>query len=54
MKIENEDLWSKIKDGTLKGLSIEGYFISKLEQMSTAIYSEEQILESLAEILKIK
>jgi len=54
MKIENEDLWSKIKDGTLKGLSIEGYFVDKLQKMSTAIYSEEQILESLAEILKIK
>jgi len=54
MKIENEDLWSKIKDGTLKGLSIERYFVDKLQKMSTAIYSEEQILESLAEILKIK
>tara|TARA_R100001594_G_scaffold37877_1_gene68452 strand:+ start:2396 stop:3001 length:606 start_codon:yes stop_codon:yes gene_type:complete len=54
MKIENDDLWSKIKDGTLKGLSIEGYFVDKLQKMSTAIYSEEQILESLAEILKIK
>ena len=54
MKIENDELWSKIKEGELKGLSIEGYFVDKLQKMSTTIYSEEQILESLAEILKIK
>jgi hypothetical protein len=33
MKIENDDLWKKIKDGELKGLSIEGYFTNKFEQM---------------------
>jgi hypothetical protein len=26
MRINNDELWSKIKDGSLKGLSIEGYF----------------------------
>ena len=54
MKIENDELWSKIKDGTLKGLSIEGYFVDRLQKMSTAIYSKEQILETLADIMKIK
>jgi hypothetical protein len=34
MKIENEDLWQKIKSGELKGLSIEGYFVDKMEKMS--------------------
>ena len=30
MRIDNEELWSKIKDGSLKGLSIEGYFTDKM------------------------
>jgi hypothetical protein len=33
MKIENEELWQKIKAGELKGLSIEGYFTNKFESM---------------------
>tara|TARA_R100000654_G_scaffold71939_1_gene103322 strand:- start:1777 stop:2958 length:1182 start_codon:yes stop_codon:yes gene_type:complete len=34
MRINNEDIWQQIKDGTLKGLSIEGYFIDKVEKMA--------------------
>ena len=34
MKIENDELWSKIKDGELRGLSIEGYFTDKIESMT--------------------
>ena len=54
MKIENDELWQKIKEGELKGLSIEGYFIDKLEKMGKSTYSKKEILESLADILKIK
>mgnify|MGYP003132740741 CR=1 FL=1 len=41
MKIENEDLWQRIKAGEIKGLSIEGYFIDKLEQMGKQFTDEE-------------
>lgn len=34
MRIENDNVWEQIKDGTLKGLSIEGYFVDKMEKMS--------------------
>ena len=34
MKINNDDVWNQIKEGTLKGLSIEGYFVNKMEKMS--------------------
>tara|TARA_R100000655_G_scaffold109282_1_gene163363 strand:- start:1045 stop:1797 length:753 start_codon:yes stop_codon:yes gene_type:complete len=34
MRISNDDIWSQIKEGTIKGLSIEGYFIDKMEKMS--------------------
>ena len=54
MKIENEQMWEKIKQGELKGLSIEGYFVDKMEQLSKTKYTDENILEALADILKIK
>jgi hypothetical protein len=41
MKIENDELWSRIKSGELKGLSIEGYFIDRMETMSKAITNEQ-------------
>ena len=33
MKIENDEVWQLIKDKKLKGLSIEGYFIDKMNQL---------------------
>ena len=49
MKIENEELWQEIKNGTLKGLSIEGYFIDKMEKMSKTI-TDEQIRAAYKEL----
>jgi len=51
MKIQNEDLWNKIKSGELKGLSIEGYFTDKMEKMSEKQPSDEEILKALNEII---
>ena len=34
MRIDNEDLWKEIKSGSLRGLSIEGYFCNRMEKMS--------------------
>jgi len=52
MKINNSDLWSKIKDGELKGLSIEGYFTDKMEKMSEKAPTDEEILKALNEIIR--
>tara|TARA_R100001460_G_scaffold61638_1_gene101731 strand:- start:2310 stop:3041 length:732 start_codon:yes stop_codon:yes gene_type:complete len=53
MKIENDEMWNKIKDGELKGLSIEGYFIDKMEKMSETIKpTNEEILAALNEIIQ--
>ena len=54
MKIENDDMWDKIKSGELKGLSIEGYFINKMEKMGKQQFSNEDILEALSELIKEK
>jgi hypothetical protein len=51
MRIDNEELWSKIKDGSLKGLSIEGYFTDKMEKMSEREPTNQEILEALKEII---
>ena len=51
MKIENDELWSKIKDGELKGLSIEGYFVDKMETLSEQQPTSEEILKALNEII---
>jgi len=51
MKIQNDDLWQKIKDGELKGLSIEGYFTDKMEAMSEKAPTNEEILKALNEII---
>ena len=51
MKIQNEDLWNKIKEGELKGLSIEGYFTDKMAKMSERQPTDEEILKALNEII---
>tara|TARA_R110001632_G_scaffold43057_4_gene109037 strand:- start:411 stop:1133 length:723 start_codon:yes stop_codon:yes gene_type:complete len=52
MKIENDELWQEIKSGTLKGLSIEGYFTDRMQEMSEKQPTNEEILSSLNEIIK--
>ena len=54
MKIENDEMWDKIKSGELKGLSIEGYFINKMEKMGKQQFSNEDVLEALSELIKEK
>ena len=51
MKIENDALWEKIKEGELKGLSIEGYFTDKMENMSNRQPTDQEILTALNEII---
>ena len=52
MKIENEELWEKVKSGSIKGLSIEGYFTSKFQAMQKQEPTDEEILSALNEIIR--
>jgi len=54
MKIENDELWQEIKSGNLRGLSIEGYFTNKFEQMQKAEPTTEEIRTALKELLSKK
>jgi len=51
MRIDNDELWNKIKSGELKGLSIEGYFTDKMEKMSETTPTDQEILAALNEII---
>jgi predicted nuclease with TOPRIM domain len=54
MKITNDDLWKKIKEGELKGLSIEGYFTNKFEAMQKKEFTNEEIRTALKELLSVQ
>ena len=51
MRITNDEIWKEIKNGSLKGLSIEGYFTDKMEKMSETTPTDAEILEALNEII---
>jgi len=54
LRIDNDEMWSKITGGELRGLSIEGYFINKMEKMGKQQFSNEDVLEALSELIKEK
>lgn len=48
-KVENESLWSKVKDGTFKGFSVEGLF--KYEKTGEVMTKDEEIMSQIFKIL---
>ena len=34
VRVDNDEMWQQVKDGTVRGLSIEGYFVDAVEEMS--------------------
>jgi hypothetical protein len=51
MKVNNDEIWKDVKLGKVKGFSIEGYFIDKLD-LSQVESDEEKQLKEIIEILK--
>jgi phage head maturation protease len=49
MKVNNDEVWQKVKDGEVKGFSIEGYFVDKYD-MSKNI-NEMDTIEKLKELI---
>ena len=37
MKVDNDEVWNKVKNNEVRGFSIEGYFVDKIEQMSKEV-----------------
>lgn len=53
MKVNNDDIWKRVKAGEVKGFSIEGYFADKYE-MSAQNEEKEELIAFLKEILDVK
>ena len=53
MKANNEDVWKDVKEGKVKGFSIEGYFADKYE-MSLEDKRKQDIIEQLKNLLKLE
>ena len=48
MKVNNDDVWKKVKAGEVKGFSIEGYFADKLERPNEPVKDEMSEQEDMA------
>jgi hypothetical protein len=53
MKVNNEEVWNDVKEGKVKGFSIEGYFADKYE-MSAKQEKRLQIIKELKKLLKLE
>ena len=52
MKVNNDEVWSDVKEGKVKGFSIEGYFADKYEMSLKETVSEPQTEDELIEKIK--
>ena len=51
MKVDNDQVWNDVKEGKVKGFSIEGFFADKLET-SMEEKEKSEIIEQLKSLLK--
>ena len=56
MKVNNDEVWSDVKEGKVKGFSIEGYFADKyemsLKETVSELQDEEELIEKIKEIIR--
>ena len=50
MKVNNDEVWNKVKAGEVKGFSIEGYFIDKYDMNKNI--NEMETIEKLKELIR--
>jgi hypothetical protein len=50
MKVNNDEIWDKVKAGEVKGFSIEGYFVDKYE-MSLQENEEERLINAIRDLI---
>jgi hypothetical protein len=43
MRVDNDEIWEKVKKGEVLGFSIEGFFTDKMQSLSNQNISEEQL-----------
>tara|TARA_R110001592_G_scaffold191361_1_gene437549 strand:- start:344 stop:1120 length:777 start_codon:yes stop_codon:yes gene_type:complete len=52
MKVENDAIWNKVKDGEVLGFSIEGFFTDKMQTLSTQSTDEESKVQLIKEMIE--
>jgi hypothetical protein len=50
MKVNNDEIWKKVKDGEVKGFSIEGHFVDQYE-MSLQQNEEERLIKAIRDLI---
>jgi hypothetical protein len=50
MKVNNDEIWNKVKAGEVKGFSIEGYFVDKYE-MSLQESEEDRLIKAIRDLI---
>ena len=51
MKVNNDEVWNDVKEGKVKGFSIEGYFADKYEMSLKEESEEETLLKAIRKII---
>jgi hypothetical protein len=52
MKVDNDEVWQDVKEGKIKGFSIEGYFADKMPDSPREQQEKHAIIEQLKNLLK--
>jgi hypothetical protein len=50
MKVNNDEIWNKVKAGEVKGFSIEGYFVDKYE-MSLQETEDDRLIKAIRDLI---
>ena len=50
MKVNNDEVWKDVKEGKVKGFSIEGQFADKLEM--SMLSEEDLLIERIKQIIE--
>ena len=48
--VSNDDMWAKVKDDEIRGFSIEGYFVDKVEHMAKRPIADKSVMSMLKSI----
>ena len=52
MKCENDEIWSKVKENKIRGFSIEGHFIDRLNRAQNKLSVEDKLLKEIIDVLE--
>ena len=57
MKVENDEIWGKVRENTIRGFSIEGYFSDRLsertkDKQTDKLTEEEVIIKNIKDVLE--